>query len=83
MLVLSRKLGESIKIGDNIRITVSSISGQRVRLGIEAPLESPVHRAEVAERIREDTCEHTATGSAAVDPNDEAPRSRSPTVNLV
>lgn len=47
MLVLSRKLNESIIIGDNIRVTVSLIRGDTVRLGIEAPRDVSVHREEV------------------------------------
>lgn len=52
MLVLSRGKDESIEIGDNIRVTVVSITGSKVRLGIEAPPEVPVHRKEVADQIR-------------------------------
>lgn len=47
MLVLSRKAGEHILIGDNIRITVVGIQGRQVRIGIEAPSEVPVFREEV------------------------------------
>jgi carbon storage regulator len=48
MLVLSRKLGEEVVIGDNIRITVVAIHGNRVRLGITAPVSIPVRREEVS-----------------------------------
>jgi carbon storage regulator len=51
MLVLSRKRNESIVIDDNIVITVVEIRGDKVRLGIEAPKEVPVHRGEVHERL--------------------------------
>lgn len=47
MLVLTRKIGERIVIGDNIVLTVIAIDGGRIRLGIEAPKEIPVHRKEV------------------------------------
>ena len=53
MLVLTRKLGESIAIGDEIRITVASIVGGQVRIGVDAPREVAVHRQEVYERIQE------------------------------
>ena len=52
MLVLSRKSDESIRINENVVVTVLSIQGDRVRLGIEAPREMPVHRQEVHERIQ-------------------------------
>ena len=51
MLVLSRKLGESIVIGDDVRVTIIHVGGGRVRLGVEAPLATPVHRAEVSAKI--------------------------------
>lgn len=52
MLVLSRKLGESIVIDGAVTITVVQIRGDKVRLGIEAPKEVPVHRQEVFEKIQ-------------------------------
>ena len=51
MLVLSRQRDESIMIGDDIVITVVDIRGDKVRLGIQAPTEIPVHREEVYEAI--------------------------------
>lgn len=51
MLVLSRKLGETIQIGDGITVHVVEVRGKQVRLGIEAPAEMPVHRLEIHERI--------------------------------
>lgn len=52
MLVLSRQRDESIMIGDNIVITIVDIRGDKVRLGINAPTEIPVHRQEVYEAIQ-------------------------------
>jgi carbon storage regulator len=52
MLVLSRKRDERIVIGDNIVITVVEVRGDKVRLGIDAPAEVPVHRQEVLEAMR-------------------------------
>jgi carbon storage regulator len=52
MLVLSRQRDESIIIGDNIVITIVDIRGDKVRLGINAPTEIPVHRQEVDEAIQ-------------------------------
>ena len=51
MLVLSRKKNESIIINDNITIVVVEIRGDKVRLGVEAPKEVPVHRREVFDAI--------------------------------
>ncbi len=66
MLVLSRHRDESIIIGDNIVITVVDIRGDKVRLGIQAPAEVPVHRQEVYEAIqrereKQQRDDHTAT----------------------
>lgn len=52
MLVLSRKKNESIVINDDITIVVVEIRGDKVRLGVEAPKEVPVHRREVYEAIK-------------------------------
>ncbi|OGZ64376.1 MAG: carbon storage regulator [Candidatus Staskawiczbacteria bacterium RIFCSPHIGHO2_01_FULL_36_16] len=52
MLVLSRKKNESIVINDDITIVVIEIRGDKVRLGVEAPKEMPVHRREVFDAIR-------------------------------
>ena len=51
MLVLSRKRGESIVIGEGITVTVLAVDGDRVKLGVVAPVEVPIHREEVYERI--------------------------------
>ncbi len=52
MLVLSRQRDESIKIGDDIEITIVDIRGEKVRLGISAPSHVPVHRKEVYDAIK-------------------------------
>ena len=52
MLVLSRQRDESIMIGENVVVTVVDIRGDKVRLGIDAPGEIPVHRQEVYEAIQ-------------------------------
>jgi carbon storage regulator len=51
MLVLSRKPGESIVIGNDITVTVVGVEGGRVKLGFNAPKEVPIHRTEVYQRI--------------------------------
>jgi len=59
MLVLSRKKNERIVIGDNVVITVVEVRGDRVRLGIEAPQEVPIHRSEVHAAIRKEQSEQS------------------------
>jgi carbon storage regulator len=53
MLVLTRKLGETIAIDDHIKITVVQIKGKQVRLGIQAPKETKIHREEVYTSIQD------------------------------
>ena len=57
MLVLSRRLDETLIIGDDIKITVLGISGNQVRIGIAAPKEVSVHREEVYLRIKQESCQ--------------------------
>ncbi len=52
MLILSRHVGETICIGKDVRVTVIDIRGDKVRLGVEAPQEVPVHRQEIFEAIQ-------------------------------
>ncbi len=51
MLVLTRKFGEAIVIGNSITVTVMEVQGERVRLGVSAPAEVPIHREEVQRKI--------------------------------
>jgi carbon storage regulator len=53
MLILTRKLGESITIGDNIKITFLETKGKQIRIGIEAPPHIAIHREEIYHLIRE------------------------------
>ena len=64
MLVLSRQRDESIIIGDNIVITIVDIRGDKVRLGIEAPKEIPVHREEVYEAIKKESAKNSTKGDS-------------------
>ena len=54
MLILTRRLGETILVGDDIRITIAGVNGHQVRLAIDAPRDVPVHREEVYDRIKAD-----------------------------
>jgi carbon storage regulator len=60
MLVLSRQKDESIIIGDDVEITIVDVRGDKVRLGITAPKEIPVHRREVYEAIQREKREKEA-----------------------
>ena len=65
MLILTRKVGESINIGTDIKVTVVSIEGGQTRLGIEAPKEVIVHREEIYRRIIEEN--KMAAASSSID----------------
>jgi carbon storage regulator len=54
MLILTRKIGESITIGDDIKVHVVEIRGKQVRLGIDAPTHAPIYRQEVYQKILEE-----------------------------
>jgi carbon storage regulator len=54
MLILTRKIGETITIGDRIKVVVVDIKGKQVRLGIEAPEETAIFREEIYQRIQEE-----------------------------
>lgn len=54
MLILTRKSGEGIRIGEDIRIVIVEVKGNHVRIGIDAPKDMQVHRDEVYEKIRQE-----------------------------
>ena len=66
MLVLTRKLGESIAIDDHIKIVVVQIKGKQVRLGIKAPKETKIHREEVYKAIQDQNVEASQADPSAL-----------------
>ncbi|MDM7323282.1 MAG: carbon storage regulator CsrA [Gammaproteobacteria bacterium] len=60
MLILTRRIGEVLRIGDDVSITILGIKGNQVRIGIEAPKDIAVHREEIYQRIKREQGQATA-----------------------
>ncbi len=76
MLVLSRRVGESIVIGDDVTVTVLEVRGDIVRVGIDAPRSVAVHRAELLEQLETSNREAASPSDDAVASLSEALKSR-------
>jgi carbon storage regulator len=68
MLILTRRVGETLMIGDDVAVTVLGVKGNQVRIGVKAPKDVTVHREEIYERIRD---EDEGTDAAGKTPDDQ------------
>ena len=67
MLILTRRVGESLMIGDDVTITVLGVKGNQVRIGVKAPKKVAVHREEILDRIAEDKRPYEAGDGPALE----------------
>jgi carbon storage regulator len=66
MLILTRRVGETIVIGDDVTVTVLGVKGNQVRVGVDAPKEIAVHREEIFKRIKREQADGEAIPPRAV-----------------
>lgn len=66
MLILTRRVGETVMIGEEVSVTILGVKGNQVRVGINAPKNVAVHREEIFERIKSEGHEGAETGQPAV-----------------
>jgi len=71
MLILTRRVGESLMIGDEVNVTVLGVKGNQVRIGVNAPKDVSVHREEIYQRIQQEKAEGRHNVTAAVAGEDD------------
>ena len=64
MLILTRRVGETLMIGDEVSVTVLGVKGNQVRIGVNAPREVSVHREEIYERIKQEQQQGGGSGES-------------------
>jgi len=78
MLILSRRSSESIIVGDEVTITILSVKGKQVRIGIDAPSHIGVHREEIYQKIQDQDSGADAEADSGADPAEAAPDQPAP-----
>ncbi len=72
MLILTRRVGETVMIGNEVTVTVLGVKGNQVRIGVNAPKDVAVHREEIYERIKREEDLDTGSGSPVAKISDDA-----------
>ena len=71
MLILTRRVGETLMVGDDVTVTVLGVKGNQVRIGVNAPKDVAVHREEIYDRIKKEGAEGSESGGDADDNTDD------------